>query len=179
MPKVGLLARRVIAAALLTAAASGGTVVAVQTPASAATTNTVCGGVKHGTGWQTHAAGGWTGNGCGAGIDYHSANAGSGVNSYYYFPRLAGGVYTVGFYAYIPIYKDYANAWTHFTAYCDSTFWADWNINENSLSGWVHLYANNFVVAIGSNGCQPKLVAYSNTAGGTNMGLDATQMTVG
>jgi hypothetical protein len=96
----------------------------------------ICGGVKHGSGWETYFDGGYVGDGCGAQIDYVRTPTSVGTYSEYDFGYTDGRTYTLQ--AWIP--------WTRADAVMD--FWVEvdcaggyetgYQINENAYSAvWV------------------------------------------
>ncbi len=175
MPKLSTVLRRGIIATALCLASAATSIVAVGEPASAATPGPyyVCGGVKHGTNWFTADAGGYTGSGCGSSIDWHSAPAGSSVNSYYYFPTITGH-HALAAWAWIPENKSYSNAQVHFSMYCGSTFLFSQLVNEGLNHDWYAIGSITFDTPV--SGCTLYLKAWSDSGTTSIMGLDAVEM---
>jgi hypothetical protein len=144
--------------------------VAVQPATSLA--GIVCGGAKAGSGWKTYPTGGYVGRGCGAGIDYVSTP--TTATSTYLFGFAPGGLYSLTFSAWIPTV--HATAYMDFALYCGSGQLADYPINEAPVNSWQPLFKGTLVVAIGSNGCQITIKAWSGMAHVTDMGLDAISL---
>ncbi|WP_225847717.1 hypothetical protein [Streptomyces sp. HPF1205] len=127
----------------------------------------VCGGSKYGSGWATYGTGGYVGQGCGAGIDYHATPTG-GATSTYNLGTTDGGTHY--FDAWIPTV--YATANMDFSLYVCGSEVLDATVNEANFSGWLRLYGVS-----GYAGCSITITAWSGMASsGAYVGLDAIRV---
>ena len=147
-------------------AAVAGVVVAASSPAYASgLSSIVCGGAKQGGGWGTYPVGGYSGEGCGVGIDEHNTPT-YGAYSQYSFGYTDGGTHQ--FDAWIPT-NPWNNAKMDYSIWVCGTDLADIYVNQNDNGGWVTLYTLR-----GYAGCGVVINAWSGmNSGGFDMGLDA------
>jgi hypothetical protein len=133
-------------------------------PASASgLASIVCGGVKHGSGWLTYPGGGYTGEGCGAGIDYIRTPT-SGYSNYH-FGTSNGAAHN--FQAWIP--SAHSTAQVTFKLYVCGSLWSSpVTIDEAPTSGWWTIF-----VFYGSSGCDVTITALSPSGYAADLGLDA------
>jgi hypothetical protein len=135
--------------------------------APAALSAIVCGGSKSGSGWATYSTGGYVGQGCGAGIDYHATPTG-GATSTYNLGTADGGTHY--FDAWIP--TAYATANMDFSLYVCGSEVLDATVDESAFSGWLTLYGIS-----GYAGCPVTITAWSGmVSSGRYVGLDAIRV---
>jgi hypothetical protein len=144
---------------------------------NASLSSIVCGGQKEGSGWTTESSGGYSGQGCGPGIDEHSTP--TTATSWYFMGYADANVYD--FEAWIP--TNYAVAHMDFalvTLGCGDVEIGDsGTLDESQLYGWTDLFKLN-----GSawDGCDIWLEAWTGTVYSHNppeaWGLDAVESCV-
>jgi hypothetical protein len=146
--------------------AMSGVLVGAAGVANASVPQIVCGGEKHGAGWYTSTGGGYTSEGCGAGIDL--INTPTSSYSRYYFGFAAAGQ-TYNFDAWIPAV---ATAKINFHLFaCGQEAAVSAYVNENDNLWWVTLFSLSGTTW---QGCEVYIDAYSGmVSGGYVLGLDA------